>query len=494
MIQVLVLAPLAGGILALALGSDLLRRMLLLVVALLHASLVLHLAETFETTPPEWHGLLRIDALGFIFLGIVSLLFLAAAVYAQGYLRDEAKSKQHQDIVAGTTFRNTPERIFTACLLFFLSAMTLVTCTTHLGLLWVGVETTTLASAPLIYFHRQQRSLEATWKYLMICSVGIALALLGNLLLSISMVDENARGGSMLLADLLAAAPTMQPLWLKAAFIFLLVGYGTKMGLAPMHNWLPDAHSESPSLVSALLSGALLNCAFLGILRAHQICTAAGLADFSSDLLVFFGLFSMAMAAVFIVGQGDYKRLLAYSSVEHMGILALGVGIGGGAAFGAMLHAVNHSLTKAGLFFLAGNILARYHTKSCYDTRGMLRVIPWTGVLWTALFLSIVGSPPFGTFVSEFTILKAMLDGGRIIPAVLYLLCLAVIFTGMSLAVVRMVQGPPPKALPVASQENVLHIAPPLILGALVLSLGLYLSPGMGMLLLKAASLAIGNG
>ena len=395
MIQLLILAPLAGGLLALSLGSDLPRRLLLVLIALLHTALVLYLATASGTRAPEWGGLLSLDSLGLLFLAIVSLLFLAAAFYALGYLRDEARSKgEHRDFMAGTAFRNAPERIFTACLLFFLSAMSLVTCTTHLGLLWVGVETTTLASAPLIYFHRHKRSLEATWKYLMICSVGIALALMGNILLSISLVGGDAQGNSMLLADLLAAAPAMQPLWLKASFIFLLVGYGTKMGLAPMHNWLPDAHSESPSLVSALLSGALLNCAFLGILRTHQICAAAGIASFSSDLLVFFGLLSMGVAAVFIVGQGDYKRMLAYSSVEHMGILALGVGIGGGAAFGAMFHAVNHSLTKAGLFFLAGNILARYHTKSCYDTRGMLRVIPFTGILWTALFLSIVGSPP----------------------------------------------------------------------------------------------------
>ena len=184
--------------------------------------------------------------------------------------------------------------------------------------------------------------------------MGIALALMGNILLTVSSLGSEAGPASMSLPDLLAAAPTMRPTWLKAGFIFILVGYGTKMGLAPMHNWLPDAHSESPSLVSALLSGALLNCSFLGILRAHQVCVTAGIGAFSSELLVFFGLLSMATATVFIVGQGDFKRMLAYSSVEHMGILALGVGIGGGAAYGAMFHAVNHSLTKAGLFLLAG--------------------------------------------------------------------------------------------------------------------------------------------
>ena len=213
--------------------------------------------------------------------------------------------------------------------------------------------------------------------------------------------------------------PRARP-WLKAAFIFLLVGYGTKMGLAPLHNWLPDAHSQAPSLVSALLSGALLNCAFLGILRGHQIMLGAGLGGFSGTLLVFFGLVSMFVAAIFIVGQGHYKRMLAYSSVEHMGILALAVGLGGAAAFGGMLHAMCHSLTKCMLFLLAGNILARYHTYSSYDVHGLRWTIPVTGALWMGGFLAIVGSPPFGLFVSEFRILKGILQpvaGGRPVHA-----------------------------------------------------------------------------
>ena len=243
-------------------------------------------------------------------------------------------------------FVNFPEAVFAGCLLLFLATMTLVTVSRHLGLMWVGVEATTLASAPLIYFHRHHRSLEATWKYLLICSVGIALALLGNFFVAVA---ARSAGGPMIhltIDDLVAHAGSLNPLWLKAAFLFFLVGYGTKMGLAPLHTWLPDAHSEAPSVVSALLSGALLNCAFLTILRTHSLLSAAGLAAFSSDLLVLFGLLSMAVAAVFILGQADFKRMLAYSSVEHMGILALGIGIGGAATFGAMLHAVNHSLDQ----------------------------------------------------------------------------------------------------------------------------------------------------
>ena len=344
-------------------------------------------------------------------------------------------------------FVNFPEAVFAGCLLLFLATMTLVSVSRHLGLMWVGVEATTLASAPLIYFHRHHRSLEATWKYLLICSVGIALALLGNFFVAVA---ARSAGGPMIhltIDDLVAHAGSLNPLWLKAAFLFFLVGYGTKMGLAPLHTWLPDAHSEAPSVVSALLSGALLNCAFLTILRAHSLLSAAGLAAFSSDLLVLFGLISMVVAAVFILGQADFKRMLAYSSVEHMGILALGIGIGGVATFGAMLHAVNHSLTKAMLFLAAGNILALYRTKSTTRVRGVLRTLPVTGVLWLAGFLAIVGSPPFGPFLSELTILKGVLDAGRPLVAVAYLSALAIVFVGMATIFLRMAYGPPPASL-----------------------------------------------
>src|SRR5260370_9221057 len=305
--------------------------------------------------------------------------------------------------------------------------MTLVTLSQQLGLLWVAVEATTLASAPLIYFHRHHRSLEATWKYLLICSVGIALALLGIFFLAVAATSPGSAAVSLVLKDLLSDAPHLSLLWLKAAFVLMLVGYGTKMGLAPFHSWLPDAHSEAPSVASALLSGALLNCAFLAILRIHQICVASGLVDFSERLLLVLGVFWRAVAAIFIAGQVDYKRMLAYSSVEHMGILAVGVGLGGAGLFGAMLHVINHSLTKVMLFMVAGNLLAVYHSKTARNVSGALQVLPISGLLWVLGFLAITGSPPFGPFLSEFTILKAALDQGRSFVAIAYLVLLAII-------------------------------------------------------------------
>jgi hydrogenase-4 component F len=357
--------------------------------------------------------------------------------------------------------------------------MTLVTCSQNFGLLWVAVEATTLASAPLIYFHRHHRSLEATWKYLLICSVGIALALLGNFFLAVAATSSGSAPIPLILSSLVQQASQLHPTWLKAAFLLFLVGYGTKMGLAPLHTWLPDAHSEAPSVVSALLSGALLNCAFLGIVRAQQVCAAAGQAAFGQDLLVGFGLLSLAVAAVFILGQTDYKRMLAYSSVEHMGIITLGVGLGGGATFGALLHAVNHSLTKAMLFLVAGNILAVYQSKSTVDVRGVLRVLPVSGMLWVVGFLAITGSPPFGLFISELTVLKGAFDQGRGGVALVYLVLLAMIFVGMATIVLGMAQGAPKdkRLESTKSDESRLAIMPTAALAVIVLVLGLYIPP-----------------
>ncbi len=476
MVPALVLLPLLAGALAFALRSNTPRLALLLIVALAHASLV---ALCWMSPPaPCLFGWMAVDALGLVFLTLVSLLFLCAALYAIGYLRHEP---------------GRSNRVFVGCLLVFLASMSLVTLSRHLGLLWVAIEATTLASAPLIYFHHSQRSLEATWKYLLICSVGIALALLGTFFLALAGSHDEGRPLSLLLDALIAQAGTLHVLWLKGAFLLCLVGYGTKMGLAPLHTWLPDAHSEAPAPVSALLSGALLNCAFLGILRLVQICQAAGLGAFAQELLVVFGMLSLLVAAVFIVGQADYKRMLAYSSVEHMGILALGVGLGGAATYGAMLHAVNHSLTKALLFLAAGNVLLAYGTKSANDIRGVLRSIPLSGWALLGGFFAITGSPPFGPFFSEFIILNAAIAKGSMLLAVAYLGLLAIIFLGMGAIVLPMMQGEAsPTPLRQDYEDSWRMAGVPLVLLALVLLLGLYVPPEVREALTRAAQL-IGN-
>ena len=419
-------------------------------------------------------AILSLDATGLLFLTITSVLFLAASLYSVPYLLE------------GTHDAQAGPRRFVPCLLWFLSAMTLVAATQNLAVMWAAVEGTTLASAPLVYFYRRRGALEATWKYLLLCSVGIALALLGTFFLGIAASGVAGRESGLTLASMLAAAPHMSRPWLQAAFVLALVGYGTKMGLAPLHTWLPDTHSQAPSPVSALLSGALLNCAFLAILRFYQVCLASGDSGFARTLLLLFGFVSIAIACAFLVGQADYKRLFAYSSIENMGILAVGIGLGGAASYGAMLHAVNHSLCKAGLFFLAGNLLRHYGTTVARDVKGILGRLPVTGVLLAALLLAIGGAPPFGPFWSEFLIFQSALRAGQTGLAVLFVALLAVAFLGMAGVVFPMLQG---EGRSERRSEPFLSILAPAALAFGVLFVGIAIPPALSAALARAASL-----
>ncbi|MBI4845007.1 MAG: NADH dehydrogenase FAD-containing subunit [Candidatus Omnitrophica bacterium] len=429
----LITIPLFFGVVSFFIRDDFMRR------GVIVACSGAHLALTCFAWGKQDFGLLGgwfvFDDVSFVFLIITSVLFLGASLYGVQYLSNESghfkdENKKHK------IFSN--EAVFSGCFLLFLSTMTTVIASQHLALLWVGVEATTLASAPLIYFHRTKRSLEATWKYLLICSVGIAVALLGIFFLAVA----NNNQSEMLLAKVIENAWQINIPWLKAAFLLLFVGYGTKMGLAPFHTWLPDAHSEAPSVVSALLSGALLNCAFLGILRGYQICIAAGLQSYCQEIFIVFGLLSILFAAVFILGQTDYKRMLAYSSIEHMGIITLGIGLGGGAVFGAMANMLGHSLTKAGLFFVAGNIFSYFKTKKISDIQGIAAgEMCRSGVLWMVGFLLITGMPPSVIFFGKFIILKEALLQGRYGVTVCFLITLAVVFIGMTRIFISMVQG-----------------------------------------------------
>jgi len=470
MILTLILLPACAAFAAWLIRSNTIRRGLLLSVSVIHAALVTWLWVDPSRFPPisAW---LAVDALGQVFLGITSLLFLAVSFSAVSFLRRESGTTR-SDPEEGFLFDNTPEALFSACLLGFLSTMTLVTTSQHFGLLWVAIEGTTLVSAPLIHYHRHHRSLEATWKYLLVCSVGIAFALLGTYFLAAAVPAGGIN--SMTLRGLVENASRLDTRWLKAGFLLLLVGYGTKMGLAPMHTWLPDAHSEAPSVVSALLSGALLNCAFLAILRIFSVASAAGLAHFGRETILVFGLVSMGVAAGLIIGQPDYKRMLAYSSVEHMGILAVGIGLGGLGDWAALFHAVNHSLIKASLFLLAGNILSVYGSKKISDVRGALRSVPVTAVLWVAGFFAIMGAPPFGAFSSELSILRAAVESGSWIMVVVFSLLLAAVFAGMVSVLVRTAQGAGEVR---KTKEPTLSLVAPLSLLALSLILGIFI-PG----------------
>jgi hydrogenase-4 component F len=473
----LVLVPVLGAIGA-YLDRPARRPLWLVGGALAHVGLVASVWSARPASSPL--GWLRFDALGGLVLTLVSLVFAAVAIYALGYLRKE-------DPRGG--------RAFVSALLAFLACASVVSLTHHFGLLWVGMEATTLATAPLIYDPRDRHSLEAVWKYLLVCSVGIAIALLGTFFLATAQLAvANGRGQALVLEDLIARAPHLHPAWLRAAFVFLLVGFGTKMGLAPMHTWLPDAHGEAPSPISALLSGALLNLAFLAILRGLQVVDASLHPEFARTLLIGFGLFSIAVAAVFLLGQVNYKRMLAYSSVEHMGILAAGAGISGIAAWGALLHMICSSLAKAALFLSAGSILIRYRTKRTREVTGVARALPLTGVLFAAGLFAITGSPPFGTFLSEITLLSGAIRSGRAMVAVAMLVLQVAIFASMAGAMLGMVLGQPaPAAAEGGRAEDRWLTLPPLALLAIAALLGVFL-PGALRGVLDAAAVAIGGG
>ncbi len=476
MLLALVIAPAAFGALALAVPDNRRRPLAMLGGGLAHAAGV----AALWIAPPAaaFGGYLALDPPGKLALTTTSALFLLCAVYAQGYLQ-----RRH----------DRDNRVFVGGVLGLLSAMTVVGLAQHLGLLWVAIELTTLATAPLIYFNQNARSLEAAWKYLLVCSLGIALALLGTFFLALSGATE---GGprSLLLQDLVAAGGSLSRPWVRAAFVFLLVGYGTKMGLAPLHSWKPDAYGEAPGLLGALLSGGVTNFAFLAIARVYQVCRAAGEEALAQDALVGMGLLSMALAAVFMVGQRDFKRMLAYSSVEHMGILAVGLGLGGTAAAGAFFHAMNSGLTKGVMFLSAGNIHRAYGSKLTDEVRGAGRRLPVSGPLFLAGFLAVAGSPPFSPFFSEFAILNGALGGGGFAVGGLFLLFLAVTFVGMGATVLKVVQGEPPRA---ASRpglgDSLLTAGPPLLLMAAVLGLGLFLPRGLEEAFRAAAALVVGG-
>jgi hydrogenase-4 component F len=444
----------------------------LVAVAAAHLALV----ATLWVVPalPAFGGWVAVDALGLIVLTLASVLFFATALHTVGYLRRE---------------RPRGGRVFVGALLGFLCATSLVALSQHLALLWVGLEATTFTVAPLIFHRHDRRSLEAVWKYLLISSVGIALALLGIFFLATA--QTGVAGRPLILSDLVAHARDLHPAWLHAAFLFLAVGFGTKMGLAPMHTWKPDTYGEAPSLVSGLMAGSLTSCAFLGVARITQVTMAAGMGPFVQPVLIGFGLLSLAVAAIFIIGQGDVKRLLAYSSVEHMGLLVLGLGLGGIGAYGAVLHVLNNGLAKAWLFLVAGNVVLATGSSAAASNRGLLRMLPASGALLVLGLFAVTGSPPFGLFLSEFTILRAAFGAGHPWIAVTMLLFLAIIFVGMAVLILEMALGEPESRTPRAPESWWLLVGP-LGLAAAVLMLGVFI-PGPLQHALAIAATALGG-
>ncbi len=420
---------------------------------------------------------LRADALSTLLALCVSVVGALAAWLGPGLGADDGYD-------AGQARRF---RIFANLFTF---TMLLAVTTNNVGFMWIAIEATTIASAVLIPLHVSKASVEASWKYIVIGSVGIALAFAGTVLAYFDFVNVAGRHEEALnWTVLMAVAPSLHPEVVELAFVFLLVGYGTKAGLAPMHTWLPDAHSEAPAPLSAMMSGVLLAVALYAVMRWEAVVAAAVGSAFTDRLLLTLGLLSLAIAAFSLLAQRNYKRLLAYSSVEHTGLMCVGLGLGPLGALATMLHLVNHTLVKSMLFFLSGRVLRRYRSAEIPRVAGLLRVLPWTGGLFAAGTLAIAGLPPFGLFISEFALVRAGVAAGRPWTVALMLALLVVAFIGVIGHVSRMLYGAPADGVALG-EGSVWPLLPLGLCLAVVVILGLILPGPLERLLTQAAEIS----
>lgn len=398
------------------------------------------------TFPGSVHQLLRfiyLDSLSAFFIFVISTIAFAAALYSIGYVRKDAE----KGIISAKKVR-----LYYFLFNLFCFSMLLVPAVNNLGMLWVAVEMTTLISAFLVGFYNSKESVEAAWKYIIICSVGIIFALLGTILFSYAF---SLSGGmkSLNWSAMAAGAARMDKNILKIAFIFILVGYGTKAGLAPMHTWLPDAHSQAIAPISALLSGVLLKTALYAILRFGIIVIKGVGFSYFAHLMVLLGLISLGVSCGFILVQKDLKRLLAYSSIEHVGIIAIGFGLGSPLAVaGALLHVFNHAVAKSLMFFGAGNIVGAYRKHTMNAIRGVIKALPFTGIMVLLGVFALTGFPPFSLFVSEILIIIAAFTNGSYAIAAALLLFLAIIFGAFIYHFGKMLFGNLPKAMEVTGE------------------------------------------
>jgi hydrogenase-4 component F len=371
----------------------------------------------------------------------------------------------------------------------FTFTMLLAVTAHNVGVMWVAVEATTITSALLIPLHVTKASVEASWKYILIGSVGIALAFVGTVLAYFDFVNlAGEQPAALNWTALLASAPSLHREVLELAFVFLLIGYGTKAGLAPMHTWLPDAHSESPSALSAMMSGVLLAVAIYAIIRWKIVIDAAIGPEYSRGLLIALSLLSLAIAAFSLIGQRNYKRMLAYSSIEHTGLTCLGLAMGPLGVFAALLHMINHTVTKSMMFLLAGRVQQRYGSTEIAEAPGLMRIMPMTAGLFAAGMFAIAGLPPFGLFISEFALMRAGFAAGETGLMALVLVLLAVAFIALLRNLNRMLYGAPPAELPSGESEK-WSLVPIAVCAAVVLVMGVALPAPLSELLTKVVEI-----
>ena len=432
-------------------------------------------------------GLLRADALSVLVIGLTAFVSLASAIYAIGYFRTDTDGGRITEAQLRRYYVLTP---------LFISLMVLVPLADNLGVMWVAIEGATLASVLLVAFYNLKTSFEAGWKYIMIGSVGISLALFGTVIIyysSVGVLGGDAPGG-MNWSVLLTVADKLDPKAMRLAFILVLLGYGTKAGLAPMHTWKPDAYSEAPVPTAALLGAAFINCAVYGIIRVDILAEKCLGHEFPGRLLGGFGIASILVAAPFILTQRNFRRLLAYSSIDHAGIMVAALGFGGPlGALGAVLHMLFHGVTKPLLFFCAGNVQQKFSTPYLWKVRGVIHTLPWTGGLFLLGTLAVTGMPPFCIFQSEFTALSAALAADRGWSAFLFLAGVVTIFAGFLVHMAKMNLGNPRDDAPPAGNEGPWKLAAMLVVVVGVAALSVHLPAPLLNLLEGAVRIIEGN-
>ena len=429
-------------------------------------------------------GILYWDALSALLLCVIIVIAVYVILFSFGYMEEEVREKK---------LPRTRLKWYYFWIRTFMATMLLVVSTPNMGIIWVGIEGTTLATTLLVGFYRNKPAIEAAWKYVILCVVGISFALLGTMLLFASVAPLLGQTLSALDWRMLPkVASQLDPTFFRLGVLFAVVGYGAKVGFAPMHAWLPDAHSQAPSPVSALLSAVLLNCALYAILRWYSLARLTTLGpDFVGTILMSFGFLSLALMTGFILLQKDIKRLLAYSSVEHMGILAIGFGLGTTeAVWGASLHLLLHGLTKANLFVIVGRLVQKTGTRQISRIRGIFKVLPYTGIIMVLGLLSITGTPPFGTFRSEVSILSGLFKTDHPLLGFLTILLLTVIFAGFLYHFLQMLYGKPSGRHQTRESASTLALAIPLLV---VLFLGLFIPQSLDQALNQVVKVILGG-
>jgi hydrogenase-4 component F len=420
----LLIVPAAAGLACFALPARMAAG-LTVASGLISFALVLAVVPAAAHHDLSYLSYLRADAVSAIFLLATGFLYGAVAVYAVGY------QKGHHD-----------RRLYAGLNLFAWS-MLAAPLMSSLALLWIAVEITTIISALLVAIEDTDEAAEAAWKYVLIASAGLSLALLGTVFAYYAGSPVLGEHYNLAIQPLIAAGPHLPATPVRLAFLLALLGYGTKVGLFPVHTWLPDAHSEAPTPVSALLSGSLLAVSFYAILRFYQVAAAALGPGFPRDALLAFGVASLLLAALYVFGQRDVKRLLAYSSVEHMGILAVGVSFGAPVALaGVMLHVLAHAAAKGNAFMGAGVLVTKFGGKRISAIRGGLDLLPWSGPLFLLAVFALAAMPPSGIFRSEFQIVYGGLGSGSYAAAAALIVLVTVAFFGLTASATRMLFVP----------------------------------------------------